>query len=422
MMGREAFQEIDYRHMFGPMAKWVAQIDSADRIPELISRAFNVATSGRPGPVVLALPEDMLVDETSAADAAPYAITRVHPAEADVEGSADAPCGRRAAARDRRRSALDGRGAATALSPWCRAGGVPSRPGHGGARTTSTTYRRLRGPPWPRPRSASHRSAAGLRRAARDRYRLSDIRLRGSRRRASPGAGAGTRSRSPPTGGTGRVYTPTLGSSHLPAFATSLAATPARRRGRSGGRDTAGRTALSRESRGTGPAPGKVDTADVMAVLRARLPADAILTNGAGNFTVWAHRFSPIQAVPYATRADERSDGLRVPAAVAAKILDPRRTVVCIAGDGDFLMTGQELATAVQEQAAIVVLVVNNGMYGTIRMHQERHYPGRVSGRISSIPTLRHWLAPSGHMARSSSGPPTSASRSRRRSPVVDPP
>jgi acetolactate synthase-1/2/3 large subunit len=85
MMGREAFQEIDYRHMFGPMAKWVEQIDSADRIPELVSRAFHVATSGRPGPVVLALPEDMLVEESDAADALPYTVTRVHPAAADLE-------------------------------------------------------------------------------------------------------------------------------------------------------------------------------------------------------------------------------------------------------------------------------------------------------------------------------------------------
>ena len=117
-----------------------------------------------------------------------------------------------------------------------------------------------------------------------------------------------------------------------------------------------------------------------MATLRERLPADAILTNGAGNFTVWAHRFYEFRQYRTQLAPTSGAMGYGVPAAVAAKILDPRRTVVCIAGDGDFLMTGQELATAVQEEAAIVVLVVNNGMYGTIRMHQERHYPGRVSG------------------------------------------
>ena len=119
---------------------------------------------------------------------------------------------------------------------------------------------------------------------------------------------------------------------------------------------------------------------DVMATLRERLPADAILTNGAGNFTVWAHRFYEFRQYRTQLAPTSGAMGYGVPAAIAAKILDPERIVVCMAGDGDFLMTGQELATAVQEDAAVVILVVNNGMYGTIRMHQERHYPGRVSG------------------------------------------
>jgi acetolactate synthase-1/2/3 large subunit len=119
---------------------------------------------------------------------------------------------------------------------------------------------------------------------------------------------------------------------------------------------------------------------EVMAVLRDRLPADAIFTNGAGNFSVWAHRFYEFRQYPTQLAPTSGAMGYGVPAAVAAKIMFPERAVVAIAGDGDFLMTGQELATAVQADAAIVVLVVNNGMYGTIRMHQERHYPGRVSG------------------------------------------
>ena len=119
---------------------------------------------------------------------------------------------------------------------------------------------------------------------------------------------------------------------------------------------------------------------EVMAVLRDRLPADAILTNGAGNFSVWAHRFYEFRQYPTQLAPTSGAMGYGVPAAVAAKIMFPERVVVAMAGDGDFLMTGQELATAVQHDAAIVVLVVNNGMYGTIRMHQERHYPGRVSG------------------------------------------
>ena len=117
-----------------------------------------------------------------------------------------------------------------------------------------------------------------------------------------------------------------------------------------------------------------------MAALRERLGPDAILTNGAGNFTVWAHRYYEFRRYPAQLAPRSGSMGYGVPAAVAAKAVHPDRTVVCVAGDGDFLMTGQELATAVQEDLAILVLVVNNGMYGTIRMHQERHYPGRVVG------------------------------------------
>ena len=117
-----------------------------------------------------------------------------------------------------------------------------------------------------------------------------------------------------------------------------------------------------------------------MATVRARLPADAIFTNGAGNFSVWAHRFYEFRDYPTQLAPTSGAMGYGVPAAVAAKLLHPERDVVAIAGDGDFLMTGQELATAVQYDAPIVVLIVNNGMFGTIRMHQERHYPGRVSG------------------------------------------
>ena len=127
------------------------------------------------------------------------------------------------------------------------------------------------------------------------------------------------------------------------------------------------------------PQPGELDMGEVTAHLRDRLPADAIITNGAGNFSVWAHRFYAFHLYPSQLAPTSGSMGYGVPAAVAAKLVDPSRIVVAFAGDGDFLMTGQELATAVQYDAAIVVLVVDNAMLGTIRMHQERHYPGRVS-------------------------------------------
>ncbi len=179
----------------------------------------------------------------------------------------------------------------------------------------------------------------------------------------------------------GRVYAPTLAIPASPdAFALALSALPAL--------DGTARQAEVRQARDDYldnlrhlPVPGALNMGDVMALLRERLPADAILTNGAGNFSVWTHRFYEFRQYPTQLAPTSGAMGYGVPAAVAAKLLHPERIVVAMAGDGDFLMTGQELATAVQYEAAIVVLVVNNGMYGTIRMHQERHYPG---------PRLRH--------------------------------
>jgi acetolactate synthase-1/2/3 large subunit len=128
-----------------------------------------------------------------------------------------------------------------------------------------------------------------------------------------------------------------------------------------------------------GPMPGRLDLGACVAHLRERVP-DAIVTNGAGNYTVWAHRFWRFHRFPSQLAPTSGAMGYGVPAAVAAKAIAPERTVVCFSGDGDFLMSGQELATAVQYDLPIVVLVVDNGMYGTIRMHQERLYPGRVVG------------------------------------------
>ncbi len=178
----------------------------------------------------------------------------------------------------------------------------------------------------------------------------------------------------------GRVYSPELAVAASPdTFSIALAELepldPAPRRARA-----AEARAEYLENLRHDPMPGDLDMGEVMAIVRDRLPADAILTNGAGNFSVWAHRFYEFRRYPTQLAPTSGAMGYGVPAAVAAKLSYPERAVVAMAGDGDFLMTGQELATAVQVDAAIVVLVVNNGMYGTIRMHQERSYPGRVSG------------------------------------------
>jgi acetolactate synthase-1/2/3 large subunit len=179
----------------------------------------------------------------------------------------------------------------------------------------------------------------------------------------------------------GAVYQPELGIvSGLEAFAVAARAlAPAGAERRSGLLEAA-RAEYERNLGDARELPGTLQMSAVMAVLRERLGRDAIVTNGAGNFSVWAHRFYEFHRHPSQLAPRSGSMGYGVPAAVAAKAVHPERPVVCIAGDGDFLMTGQELATAVQEDLEIVVLVVNNGMYGTIRMHQERRYPGRVVG------------------------------------------
>jgi acetolactate synthase-1/2/3 large subunit len=137
--------------------------------------------------------------------------------------------------------------------------------------------------------------------------------------------------------------------------------------------------------------PGDLDVGDVMEYLRERLPADAFLTNGAGNYTVWCHRFYAFRRYRTQLAPCSGAMGYGIPAAIAAKVVHPERTVVCVSGDGDFLMSGHELAAAVQERAPIVVLVVNNGMYGTIRMHQERLFPGRVVGTDLVNPDFAAW-------------------------------
>jgi acetolactate synthase-1/2/3 large subunit len=379
MTGREAFQEIDYRHMFGPMAKWVDQIDDPSRVPELVSRAFHVATSGRPGPVVLALPEDVLVEPADVADAKPFAVTRVHPAAADVERV------RELLAAARRPLVIVGGSpwsaeAHDALTAWCTASGVPVAAGwrrQDHVDNTSPVY-------------AGHLALGAdprLTRRVREADvllvigdRLSEITTAGYTLLHVPDPEQALVHVSPDPEELGRVYAPAVAVASSPdTFALALAGRPPL--------DGAGRSDETRAARDDYldnlrhlPVPGALNMGDVMERLRARLPADAILTNGAGNFSVWTHRFYEFRQYPTQLAPTSGAMGYGVPAAVAAKIVHPDRLVVAMAGDGDFLMTGQELATAVQYGAAIVVLVVNNGMYGTIRMHQERHYPGRVSG------------------------------------------
>ena len=327
MLEREAFQEIDYRQMFGPMAKWVAQIDEAERIPELVARAFHVATSGRPGPVVLALPEDMLVEEADVADAAPYEPTRTHPGADDLE---------------RMRALLQGAARPLVVvggQPWS-AGGArrPRRLVRGGraagrgrrsaARTTSTT----RSPVYAGhltlgqdPRLA--RACARRRRAPRRRrpaQRDHDLRLHAPRR-AAPArrrSSTCTRTRTSSAASTSRTLAIVAGP---PQFARGPARRAAARRLGVARRDGAGARRVPREPPAHARSPATSTWATVTAHLRERLPADAIITNGAGNFSVWAHRFYEFHTLPHASsRRRAAAMGYGVPAAVAAKLVAAR--------------------------------------------------------------------------------------------------
>ncbi|HEX3290326.1 MAG TPA: thiamine pyrophosphate-binding protein [Gaiella sp.] len=376
---REAFQEIDYRRMFGPLAKWVAEIDRPDRIPELVARAFRTATSGRPGPVVLALPEDMLAERADVADASPYAPAQAGPTPADSARVREV-----LAAAERPLVVVGGLpwsgDAGAALAAWCTASGIPVAAawrcqdyvdndaacyaGHLGLGADATLRDRLR--------DADVLLVVGA--------RLGDIETAGYTTIVPPGTGRTLVHVHPDPDELGRVYEPAVGVvSSGAAFAAALAALEPL--------DGAVRAASLRAAHDAYRAtlsgrdlPGEIDLTRVMGMLRERLPEDAILASGAGNFTVWAHRFYVFRRYGTQLAPVSGAMGYGLPASIAAKLLHPERIVVCVAGDGDLLMSAGELATARQAGAHVVVLVVDNGMYGTIRMHQERRFPGRVSG------------------------------------------
>ncbi|HEY3188132.1 MAG TPA: thiamine pyrophosphate-binding protein [Solirubrobacteraceae bacterium] len=380
MFGREAFQELDYRAMYGPIAKWAEQVDRAERLPEIVARAFAVATSGRPGPVVLALPEDMLASQVDVPDGRAQRPVAAAPGDDEMarlgELLADA----------QRPLIVVGESGWTArtgqdVAAFAEAQRVP----------VAASFRCQDYVDNASPAYAGH-AGLGMDPALARRIREADVLVAiGGRLGEIPSDGytlvrPGVPDQRlvhvhPDPGELGAVYQPELGIvSSLEAFAAAARAlAPAGVEGRAGLLEAA-RGEYERNLREARDLPGPLQLAAVMAALRERLPPEAILTNGAGNFSVWAHRYYEFHRYPTQLGPRSGSMGYGVPAAIAAKAVHPDRPVVCVAGDGDFLMTGQELATAVQEDLPVVVLVVNNAMYGTIRMHQERRYPGRVVG------------------------------------------
>lgn len=382
---RGAFQEIDYRQMCGPLSKWVAQVDSAARIPEFTSRAFYTATSGRPGPVVLALPEDILTEQTVA-----------NPGEAytGVES------GIAAETLDRVRDLL-----ASAARPFVVIGG-------GGWSQSSCDALQAFAEAWDLPVAVSFRcqgyfdalhpnyagdAGLGVNPELVARIRESDVLL-------VVGAELGEATTSGYTlidiprprqrlihihsdpSELGRVYQPDL------AVTASMQAAP--------------RALASLQAPETVPwsdwtrainesylawtvppdNPGSLQMGRVLRAIEERLPSDAVIANGAGNYAIWPNRFHRYRRFRSMMAPTSGSMGYGVPAAIATKMIRPECSVIAFTGDGCFLMTGQELATAVQYAVPVVILLVNNGMYGTIRMHQEREYPGRECATALSNP------------------------------------
>ena len=375
--GREAFQEVDYRRMFAPLAKWVEQAESSADLPDLMARAFHAAMSGRPGPAVLALPEDVLGESVEAARVQPLSIERARPASADMDrlgvllGKAQRPImivGGGGWTEEARDSALVF-AEANDLAVCCSFrrhdifdNGHPSFIGDLGT--------------GPNPELVARVKAADLVLAVG--ARLGEITTQGYTLIGAPRpeqtlvhvhAGAEE---------LGRVFTAELaihsGMAEFVAAAAELepADTPPWRDWR----------AAARREYEEGLVPpssdGRLDLGAVMGAINERLTADAILTTDAGNFSGWVHRFVGFGGGRRFLGATNGAMGYGVPSAVAAKITAPERMVIGFVGDGGFGMTGQELATAVVSGAAPLIIVFNNSMYGTIRMHQERDYPERV--------------------------------------------
>ena len=375
---REAFQELDYRAVFGSIAKWATQIDDAARIPELISRAFYIAAGGRAGPVVIALPEDMLLERLAVADAPTFEPVEIWPGASDM-----VRLQKLLAAADRPIMLLGG--SRWSPSACAKVGRFAER----FALPVATTFRRahLIDPAHP---SYAGDLGIGPNPKLLARVKEADlILLVGGRLGEMPSQGYTLLDIPAPRQTLvhvfpgieelGRVYRPNLAINATPTpFAAALEGLePPKELKWRKETPTAHADFLAWTDKPT-PVRGPVNLGEIIVGLREKLPPDAVICNGAGNFSIWVHRYARYRRYGTQLAPISGSMGYGVPAAIGMKRLAPERTVIAFAGDGDFLMTGQEFATAVQYDLPVIVIVVDNGMYGTIRMHQERHYPGRV--------------------------------------------
>jgi acetolactate synthase-1/2/3 large subunit len=379
LRGRDAFQEIDYERMYGGVAKWAVEIDDPKRIPEIVTRAFVTACAGRPGPVVISLPEDVVSESVDVPDASPARVAYAHPSEEDLVafctllGAAERPL-----------VILGGSvwdaGACAALRRFVTRADLPVACSFRRQALIDNRDERYVGD-----------LGYGVDPALAQRVRDADVIVALGGRLGDVPTGSYTLIEAPRPRQRlihihpdplelGRVFETELPINAAPVhFARALDRIPPI----DGSRWSAWRRDARKDYERychpdlvEGPSTG-VDLAKMVSFLDERLPEDAFVTTGAGNFSIWPRRFFHYKQIGTQLTPVNGAMAYGLPAAIAAKLRYPDRIAVAFAGDGDFLMSGHELATAMQYGAAIVVIVINNGMLGTIRMHQERHYPGR---------------------------------------------
>lgn len=377
MREREAFQELDYKQVFGSIAKWVVEIDSAARIPELIARAFRIAMQGRPGPVVIALPEDVLTESVIVDDVMRVEPVDVAPRYTDIAALA-------AMLREAKRPL-----AIVGGSRWTeQAGAKMAKFAERAGLPVAASFRRAHLFPADHPNFAGDLGIGPNPKLA-TRVRDADLLLVIGSRMSEMSSSSYTLIDiptpkqklvhvHPDAAELGRVYQPALAIQATPlTFAEALGDCEIEAEA-DGSCAAAAHQEYLEWSETPSLLPGRFQYGEVVRWLREQLPATAIICNGAGNYASWIHRYYRFRGFGTQLAPTSGSMGYGVPAAVMAKRQAPDRIVVAMAGDGCFLMNGQEFATAVQLDIPIIVVIIDNGMYGTIRMHQERHFPRRV--------------------------------------------